>query len=200
MEWRIRSPGRSAEQADERTAAALEDSGNVGAFIRKWVSSPMFVRLADAAQTDERLRNTAGGLASSLRLAGTGTQEPLWDRLSDLAPALLALAGTDDTRFAAHALRLAQHGTTRHRFAHSRGRPRGTSGPTGHRGKIGPPLARYGLTKRNPTVRRRPTASCNRAVAANIGSKALPLLPLRARRAGTTPRGNAANARIAHPR
>ncbi len=95
-------------EADERTAAALEDSGNVGAFIRKWVSSPMFVRLADAAQTDERLRNTAGGLASSLRLAGTGTQEPLWDRLSDLAPALLALAGTDDTRFAAHALRLAR--------------------------------------------------------------------------------------------
>ncbi len=94
-------------EADEATAAALEDAGNVEAFIEKWVSSPMFVRLADAAQTDERLRNTATGLASSLRLAGTGTQEPLWDRIPDLAPALLALAGSDDTRFAAHALRLA---------------------------------------------------------------------------------------------
>lgn len=94
-------------EADEATAAALEGSGNVEAFIEKWVSSPMFVRLAGGAQTDERLRNTATGLASSLRLAGTGTQEPLWDRIPDLAPALLALAGADDTRFAAHALRLA---------------------------------------------------------------------------------------------
>ena len=31
---------------------------------------------------DDRRRNTAAGLASSLRLAGTGTQEPLWDRLA----------------------------------------------------------------------------------------------------------------------
>ncbi len=93
--------------ADEAIAAALEGSGDVAAFIEKWVGSPMFVRSADAAQTDERLRNTATGLASSLRLAGTGTQEPLWDRIPHLAPALLALAGTDDTRFAAHALRLA---------------------------------------------------------------------------------------------
>jgi 2-succinyl-6-hydroxy-2,4-cyclohexadiene-1-carboxylate synthase len=95
-------------EADENTAAALEKSGDVESFIARWVSSPMFVRLAGAAQTDERLRNTATGLASSLRLAGTGTQEPLWDRISRLAPALLALAGADDTRFAAHALRMAR--------------------------------------------------------------------------------------------
>jgi 2-succinyl-6-hydroxy-2,4-cyclohexadiene-1-carboxylate synthase len=93
-------------QADDATAAALEASGDVDAFIERWVSSPMFARLADAAQTDERRRNTAAGLASSLRLAGTGTQEPLWDRIVTLAPPLLALAGTDDTRFSAHAFRL----------------------------------------------------------------------------------------------
>ena len=68
----------------------------------------MFAGLASAAQPEERRRNSAAGLASSLRLAGTGTQEPLWDRLRDLPTPLLALAGTDDTRFGAHALRLAQ--------------------------------------------------------------------------------------------
>jgi 2-succinyl-6-hydroxy-2,4-cyclohexadiene-1-carboxylate synthase len=94
-------------EADDATAAALEASGDVEAFIDRWVSGPMFSRLSGAAQTDERRRNSAPGLASSLRLAGTGTQEPLWDRIPKLAVPLLALAGTDDTRFGAHAFRLA---------------------------------------------------------------------------------------------
>jgi 2-succinyl-6-hydroxy-2,4-cyclohexadiene-1-carboxylate synthase len=101
------------KQADDATAAALETSGDVDGFIARWVSGPMFARLADAAQAEERRRNSAAGLASSLRLAGTGSQEPLWDRMRGLAVPLLALAGTDDTRFGAHALRLArsaQHG------------------------------------------------------------------------------------------
>jgi 2-succinyl-6-hydroxy-2,4-cyclohexadiene-1-carboxylate synthase len=94
-------------EADDATAAALEASGDVEAFIARWLSGPMFSRLADAAQTVERRRNSAAGLASSLRLAGTGTQEPLWDRLPKLGAPLLALAGTDDIRFGAHAFRLA---------------------------------------------------------------------------------------------
>jgi 2-succinyl-6-hydroxy-2,4-cyclohexadiene-1-carboxylate synthase len=94
--------------ADDDTAAALEASGDAAAFIARWVSGPLFARLADAAQTAERERNTAVGLASSLRLAGTGTQEPLWDLVTTLSPPLLALAGADDMRFGAHALRLAR--------------------------------------------------------------------------------------------
>jgi 2-succinyl-6-hydroxy-2,4-cyclohexadiene-1-carboxylate synthase len=94
--------------ADEATADALEASGDVAGFIERWVNGPMFARLADAAESQERLRNSAAGLASSLRLAGTGTQEPLWDRVPSIAVPLLALAGTDDTRFANHALRLAR--------------------------------------------------------------------------------------------
>jgi 2-succinyl-6-hydroxy-2,4-cyclohexadiene-1-carboxylate synthase len=94
-------------ESDDATAAALEASGDVDAFITRWVSGPMFAGLADAAQTAERRRNSAAGLASSLRLAGAGTQEPLWDRIPNLAVPLLALAGTDDDRFAAHAFRLA---------------------------------------------------------------------------------------------
>jgi 2-succinyl-6-hydroxy-2,4-cyclohexadiene-1-carboxylate synthase len=64
--------------------------------------------LSGAAQRSERLRNSAAGLASSLRLCGTGTQKPLWDQLGGFASPVLALAGSDDNRFAAHALRLAQ--------------------------------------------------------------------------------------------
>ena len=90
-------------------AEELEASGDVDAFLDRWLSAPMFRRLAatDDAQRDERRRNSAPGLASSLRLCGTGTQEPLWDRLPALAQPLLALAGADDSRFAAHALRMA---------------------------------------------------------------------------------------------
>jgi 2-succinyl-6-hydroxy-2,4-cyclohexadiene-1-carboxylate synthase len=105
---------QARREADEAAAAALEGSGDVETFLARWLNSPMFSRLAGAADTEERQRNSAAGLASSLRLAGTGTQEPLWDRVTRLSPALLALAGADDTRFAAHALRLAHtapHGT-----------------------------------------------------------------------------------------
>ncbi len=69
---------------------------------------PALRRLGPGAERTERLRNTPAGLASSLRLCGTGTQEPLWDALRALACPVLALAGADDTRFAAHALRIAR--------------------------------------------------------------------------------------------
>ena len=71
-------------------------------------AGPLFERLGDEAESSERLRNSPAGLASSLRLCGTGTQEPLWDAMPAIRCPVLALAGTDDTRFAAHALRLAR--------------------------------------------------------------------------------------------
>jgi 2-succinyl-6-hydroxy-2,4-cyclohexadiene-1-carboxylate synthase len=94
--------------SDEAMADALEASGDVEAFIDGWLAGPMFERLDRSAGRTERLRNSAPGLASSLRLAGTGTQEPLWERLGSMATPLLALAGTEDARFSAHALRLAR--------------------------------------------------------------------------------------------
>jgi 2-succinyl-6-hydroxy-2,4-cyclohexadiene-1-carboxylate synthase len=93
-------------ESDESMATDLEGSGDVGAFIDRWVSSPMFARLAGSAQAEERRRNSAAGLASSLRLAGLGTQEPQWHLVPSVSAPLLAVAGTDDARFAAHALRL----------------------------------------------------------------------------------------------
>jgi 2-succinyl-6-hydroxy-2,4-cyclohexadiene-1-carboxylate synthase len=97
-------------QSDEALADELETSGDVDAFIARWLRGPLFARLTAMAAADdtERRRNSAVGLASSLRLCGTGAQQPLWERLPALAQPLLALAGSDDTRFATHALRLAR--------------------------------------------------------------------------------------------
>src|SRR5690606_10157396 len=48
---------------------------------------------------DERRTGSAHGLASSLRLAGTGTQGPLWDRLGELRLPTLVLTGERDAKF-----------------------------------------------------------------------------------------------------
>jgi 2-succinyl-6-hydroxy-2,4-cyclohexadiene-1-carboxylate synthase len=108
----IEDPDERARRrrTDDTMADDLEASGDVERFIDAWLRGPLFERLdaGDAAQRSERLRNSASGLASSLRLCGTGTQTPSWDRLPALASPVLAMAGTDDTRFAAHALRVAR--------------------------------------------------------------------------------------------
>ena len=66
------------------------------------MAQPLFAHLPPAnAHRDERLRNTAAGLASSLRLAGTGAQEPLWDRLGELAMPVLVITGSLDPKYVA---------------------------------------------------------------------------------------------------
>ena len=94
-------------RSDEALADDLETTGDVAGFLESWLRGPLFEQLGDEAERSERLRNGAAGLASSLRLCGTGTQVPLWDALTALPAPVLALAGTDDIRFAAHALRIA---------------------------------------------------------------------------------------------
>ncbi len=89
---------------DEVLAAQVEE--DLEGFLARWVAGPMFAGLRDPG-LEERRRNTPAGLASSLRLTGTGSQEPLWDRLGELRMPLLALAGADDVRFALAARRLA---------------------------------------------------------------------------------------------
>jgi len=93
---------------DDAMADELVRSGDLDAFLERWLANPMFDTLrADAADATERRRNTPAGLASSLRLAGTGNQEPLWDRLSTCHLPVLALAGANDPRFVASGLRIA---------------------------------------------------------------------------------------------
>jgi 2-succinyl-6-hydroxy-2,4-cyclohexadiene-1-carboxylate synthase len=92
-------------RADEALADAIERDG-LEAFLARWVAQPLFAGLADPG-LDDRRRNTAAGLASSLRLAGTGTQQPLWSRLSSIDAPVLLVAGHDDAKFVTEAERMA---------------------------------------------------------------------------------------------
>ena len=97
----LRSPSeRSARvQSDEKLALEILEIG-VEKFVAKWLSAPMFAGLiSTSADIQDRLRNTAEGLASSLRTSGTGSQQSLWDRLSELSMPVLLIAGENDQKF-----------------------------------------------------------------------------------------------------
>lgn len=96
--------------ADELLATRLEAIG-LDAFLDEWLAQPLFAGLTpSAADLAGRRANTTGGLAGALRLAGTGAQEPLWDRLGQIGTLgipTLVLAGELDGKFKALANRLA---------------------------------------------------------------------------------------------
>jgi 2-succinyl-6-hydroxy-2,4-cyclohexadiene-1-carboxylate synthase len=83
-------------KSDNELADRIEEIGTAS-FIDEWLALPIFSGLTmDTNQKDDRLRNTAKGLADSLRCAGTGTQESLWPHLRQLSiPTHLIVGGTD---------------------------------------------------------------------------------------------------------
>lgn len=97
---------------DEALADAIEHGG-VEKFVDRWMALPLFsgqTRLgADAlAQARaQRLRNSAHGLANSLRGMGTGAQPPLHRALAQLAAPACFVAGAEDVKFRALAGELA---------------------------------------------------------------------------------------------
>jgi len=94
-------------RSDQALADHVEAVG-VAAFVDEWLRRPMFAGLPpERAHRVERLTNTSAGLASSLRAAGTGTQQPLWPRLGRMAMPVLVVAGAEDRKFVALAERLA---------------------------------------------------------------------------------------------
>jgi 2-succinyl-6-hydroxy-2,4-cyclohexadiene-1-carboxylate synthase len=105
----IDDPDARAERkrADEESAKRLEHQG-LEPFLEAWLAQPLFAGLPEAMQfRTERASNTVEGLAGSLRLAGTGSQEPLHSRLAAIDAPVLVMAGANDTKFAAEAERLA---------------------------------------------------------------------------------------------
>ena len=86
-------------RADGRLADHIEEVG-VPTFIDEWLANPLFDGLTEAtARRADRLRNTAAGLAASLRATGTGTQRSLWHRLGEIDCPVLVLVGEHDAKF-----------------------------------------------------------------------------------------------------
>jgi len=94
-------------RSDEALAIRVEAEG-LAPFVRWWLERPLFSTLpAEAAEIESRLDGTAAGLASSLRHAGVGTQEPLWEQLGELSMPVLVVAGALDDKYVREAARLA---------------------------------------------------------------------------------------------
>ena len=95
-------------RVDASMADRLERDG-LAAFLDAWLAQPLFAGLTEAMQFREaRTANTVDGLAESLRQAGTGSQDPLWDRLHRIDVPVLVVAGALDERFAAAGRRLVE--------------------------------------------------------------------------------------------
>jgi 2-succinyl-6-hydroxy-2,4-cyclohexadiene-1-carboxylate synthase len=84
---------------DELLAQRIEQIGAEN-FIDEWLAQPMFEALPnDSWEREARRGQNASGLASSLRLAGTGTQAWLGDEIKQLSMPVLLLAGERDEKF-----------------------------------------------------------------------------------------------------
>jgi 2-succinyl-6-hydroxy-2,4-cyclohexadiene-1-carboxylate synthase len=92
-------------QRDEELARRIEQIG-AKAFLSEWLDQPMFRSLPNDARERAARSSDAAGLAASLRVAGTGTQEDLTDALRTLGVATSILAGANDAKFVDEATRL----------------------------------------------------------------------------------------------
>ena len=97
---------RARAEADRAMADRVRELGLLE-FVRWWVTNPMFAGVPPERQyLMERMENTVEGLESSLLRAGTGSQDPSWDRLHRLDMPVLVMAGERDEKYAALARRM----------------------------------------------------------------------------------------------
>lgn len=99
--------------SDEGLAGRIEGEG-VPAFVDFWEALPLFETQRAlpeelrAGIREGRLRNSATGLANSLRGMGAGAQDPIHDRLREVRAPSLLVAGALDEKFTAIAQEMAQ--------------------------------------------------------------------------------------------
>ncbi len=93
--------------ADAEIAARLRTEGPAR-FLDRWLALALFADLDPQQQLrDARLRHWGSGVAATFEHRGTGSMEPMWDRLGELTLPTLVLAGADDPKFVAIGGRLA---------------------------------------------------------------------------------------------
>ncbi len=91
---------RAARHRGDADLADLVEAIGVDAFLDRWLAAPLFATLVPERRgLDHRRRNTATGLAHSLRRFGTGSMGSLWDSLPTLDIPVLVLAGELDAKF-----------------------------------------------------------------------------------------------------
>ncbi len=87
-------------EADRAMAQRIRDMGMFD-FVRWWMDNPMFAGIPPEHQfLLERMENTVEGLESSMLQAGTGSQDPSWDKLHRLDMPVLVMAGALDDKYA----------------------------------------------------------------------------------------------------
>lgn len=101
------------QEVDARSAQEILRFG-IEPFVAKWENIPLFdsqKSLPKSVQQQirqERLAQSAQGLANSLLGMGTGSQRSYWDCLQDLNVPVLLLTGELDSKFCAIAQRMQQ--------------------------------------------------------------------------------------------
>jgi 2-succinyl-6-hydroxy-2,4-cyclohexadiene-1-carboxylate synthase len=91
---------RAARVTDDEMRARRVEEVGAETFVDEWLAMPMFAGVP-FSEHDRRHRrqNAAAGLAASLRLSGTGSQEPVWEALAGITVPTLVLAGERDAKF-----------------------------------------------------------------------------------------------------
>lgn len=101
---------RAARRKEDLALADHIEAAGLEAFVDEWGALELFATqprgVAEQARED-RLRNTASGLAAALRGLGTGAMTPRWDRLGELPPTTVVV-GELDAKFRGIAERMAQ--------------------------------------------------------------------------------------------
>lgn len=99
---------RTERRAGDRQLSDRLHAGTPESFLDFWLGLPLFDGLTEDQQCRrERLAHWGSGIAETLLHRGTGSMEPLWDRLDHIRVPTLLLAGARDEKFARLGARLA---------------------------------------------------------------------------------------------